>query len=78
MGAFHSCFWYLLQVVEPLGPGGEVMISDNLLNIAMFVMAMMLIGLVLTILEFRYGEPKRQQERPERNQGSADGVKETR
>ena len=48
------------------------MISDNLLNIAMFVMFMMLIGLVLTILEFRYGEPKRQQERAERNQESAD------
>jgi hypothetical protein len=77
MGAFHSCFWYLLQVVEPLGPGGEVMISDNLLNIAMFVMFMMLIGLVLTILEFRYGEPKRQQERAERNQGSADAGKNT-
>ena len=54
------------------------MISDNLLNIAMFVMAMMLIGLVLTILEFRYGEPKRQQERAERNQGSADAGKNTR
>jgi hypothetical protein len=48
------------------------MISDNLFNIAMFVFVMMLIGLVLTFLEFRYGAPKRQQERAERNQKSDD------
>ena len=54
------------------------MISDNLLPIAMFVFVIMMIGLVLTFIEFRYGEPKRQQERAERNQGSADAGKNTR
>jgi hypothetical protein len=46
------------------------MISDNLLPIAMFVFAIMLVGLVLTFLEFRYGEPKRQQDRADRKQNS--------
>jgi len=49
------------------------MITDNLLYIAIFVFVIMFIGIVLTILEFRYGEPKRQQDRAERNPGSADG-----
>ena len=36
--------------------------SDSmLLGFAIFVFAMMLIGIVLTILEFTRGEPKRQQ-----------------
>tara|TARA_B110000285_G_C14963548_1_gene532902 strand:+ start:326 stop:490 length:165 start_codon:yes stop_codon:yes gene_type:complete len=38
------------------------MISDDLLPIAIFVFLIMLVGLALTILEFRYGEPKRQQD----------------
>jgi hypothetical protein len=42
------------------------MISDNLLPIAIFVFIIMMIGLVLTLVEFRYGEPKRQQEQAER------------
>ena len=48
------------------------MITDNLLGIAMFVFVIMLIGIVFTFLEFRYGEPKRQQERAERKQRSKD------
>jgi len=48
------------------------MIADNLLTIAIFVFVMLLIGIVLTFLEFRYGEPKRQQERAERNKRSKD------
>lgn len=38
------------------------MISDNLLPIAIFVFVIMMVGLVLTITEFRYGAPKRQQD----------------
>ena len=38
------------------------MISDNLLPIAIFVFVIMMVGLVLTIMEFRYGAPKRQQD----------------
>ena len=38
------------------------MISENLLPIAIFVFVIMMIGLVLTIMEFRYGAPKRQQD----------------
>ncbi len=49
------------------------MISDNLLYLAIFVFVMMIIGLVLTFLEFRYGEPKQQQERAERNSDLAGG-----
>jgi phosphotransferase system glucose/maltose/N-acetylglucosamine-specific IIC component len=48
------------------------MIADHLLGIAMFVFVIMFIGLVLTFLEFKYGEPKRQQERSERKQKSDD------
>jgi hypothetical protein len=36
------------------------MIQENLLFIAIAVFVMMSIGLVLTILEFKYGELKRQ------------------
>ena len=38
------------------------MIADNLIYYAMFVFAVLIVGLVLTVIEFRYGEPKRQQE----------------
>jgi hypothetical protein len=48
------------------------MIADNLIYLAVFVFVMMLIGLVLTFLEFRHGEPKQQQERAERNSALAD------
>jgi|TARA_B110000438_G_scaffold47380_1_gene47667 hypothetical protein len=47
------------------------MISDNLLPIAVFVFIIMMIGLVLTLIEFRYGAPKRQQELAD---SSADAV----
>lgn len=49
------------------------MIAENMIYIAVLVFALMSIGLVLTFLEFRYGEPKRQQERSERNPGTAGG-----
>ena len=48
------------------------MIADNLFNIAMFVFVMMSIGLVLTFLEFRFGAPRRQQDRADRNKESDD------
>jgi len=38
------------------------MIESNLLYIAIIVFLLMLIGLVLTALEFRYGAPRRQEE----------------
>lgn len=49
------------------------MILDNLLYIAIFVFVIMFIGLVLTIMEFNFGEPKRQQERAEKSSISAGG-----
>jgi len=36
------------------------MIQENLLLIAIAVFVIMSIGLILTIVEFKYGEPKRQ------------------
>jgi phosphotransferase system glucose/maltose/N-acetylglucosamine-specific IIC component len=51
------------------------MIADNLIYTAMFVFAIMFIGLVLTIIEFRYGEPKRQQEQAEKNLKAVGGDK---
>ena len=47
------------------------MISDNLFHIAVFVFIIMMIGLVLTFIEFRYGEPKRQQELADRKAEAA-------
>ncbi len=45
------------------------MIADNLIYFAVFVFVLMVIGLVLTMLEFSYGRPRAQQraavERPE-------------
>lgn len=38
------------------------MSSTLLLTVGIFVFAMMLVGLVLTVREFRYGEPSRQAE----------------
>lgn len=38
------------------------MIQENLLFIAIAVFAFMLIGLVLTVVELKYGAPKRQLE----------------
>lgn len=38
------------------------MIESNLLYIAILVFALMLVGVVLTVLEFRYGAPHRQEE----------------
>ena len=42
------------------------MIADDLILYAVGVFILMAIGLGLTILEFRFGEPKRQQEEGER------------
>ncbi|UCH41862.1 MAG: hypothetical protein JSU67_09430 [Gammaproteobacteria bacterium] len=46
------------------------MIADNLIYYAIFVFIMMVIGLVLTVLEFRHGKPRRQQEEAEKNPAS--------
>ncbi len=50
-----------------------MMIADDLLLYAVGVFILLAIGLALTIFEFRYGEPKRQQERGERNREAAVG-----
>ena len=42
------------------------MIADDLILYAVGVFVLMSIGLGLTILEFSYGEPKRQQEKSEK------------
>ena len=45
--------------------------SDALIfYIAIFVFSLMLIGLVLTILEFRFGEPREQAEENEAEAGA--------
>jgi hypothetical protein len=49
------------------------MIADDLILYAISVFVLMAIGLGLTILEFRYGEPKRQQEHGERDANSDTG-----
>jgi hypothetical protein len=36
------------------------MIQENLLLIAIVVFVLMLVGLILTVVELNYGEPKRQ------------------
>jgi hypothetical protein len=51
------------------------MIADNLIFTAMFVFGIMFIGLVLTIIEFHYGEPKQQQEQAKKNSKAAGGDK---
>jgi hypothetical protein len=38
------------------------MISENLLYIAIAVFIFLLVGLILTVVEFRYGAPRRQVE----------------
>ena len=38
------------------------MIADNLIYYATFVFSMLVVGLVLTVIEFRFGDPKRQQQ----------------
>jgi hypothetical protein len=43
------------------------MIADNLIYWAVFVFIVLVIGLVLTVLEFRHGEPRRQQEAADKN-----------
>jgi len=49
------------------------MIAENMIYIAVLVFVLMAIGLVLTFLEFKYGEPKRQQERAARDPSTAGG-----
>ena len=46
------------------------MIVDNILYFAIFVFIMLIIGLVLTVLEFSYGQPKKQQQAAEKNPDS--------
>jgi hypothetical protein len=46
------------------------MIADDLLIYAVAVFILLAIGLTLTIFEFHYGEPKRQQELGEKNRES--------
>jgi len=72
MGTFNPGIWYLFQTVEPISSERESMIVDNLLYFAIFVFVIMFIGLILTFMEFRYGKPKQQQERAERNSNAAD------
>ena len=43
------------------------MSENTLLWVAIFVFAMLAIGLALTILEFRYGQPRREAEEARRN-----------
>jgi len=47
------------------------MITDNIIYFAVFVFVLMIIGLALTILEFRYGQPKQQQLKAEKNRQAA-------
>ena len=42
------------------------MSDENLILIAFTVFILMIVGLVLTALEFRYGEPHRQQKKAKR------------
>ena len=44
------------------------MIQGNLLLIAVAVFVVMLVGLILTIIEFKNGEPKRQVEKQTSNE----------
>lgn len=42
------------------------MIAENLIYFAVPVFVLMVVGLVLTILEFRYGNPRAQQQAAEK------------
>ena len=53
------------------------MIAENLIYYAMFVFLMMVIGMVLTVLEFRHGNPRRQQEAAEKNPASVADFKDS-
>lgn len=44
------------------------MSESMLLWVAIFVFAMLAIGLVLTILEFRYGQPRREADKARSNE----------
>jgi hypothetical protein len=41
-----------------------------MIYVAVLVFILMAVGIVLTIMEFRYGEPKRQQEQAEKDSGT--------
>ena len=49
------------------------MILENLFHVAILVFVLMLVGLVLTLMEFRYGEPKQQQDLASKDTGSTSG-----
>mgnify|MGYP000476732946 CR=1 FL=1 len=46
------------------------MIAENLIYVAVLVFILMAVGIILTIMEFRYGEPKRQQVLADKDSGS--------
>ena len=46
------------------------MSDENLIFIAITVFFLMIVGLVLTALEFRFGEPHRQEQEEKRNSHS--------
>lgn len=47
------------------------MSDENLIFIAITVFFLMIVGLVLTALEFRFGEPHRQEQEKKRNPHSS-------
>ncbi|MBT8115356.1 MAG: hypothetical protein KJP04_08245 [Arenicella sp.] len=49
------------------------MSPENLLPIAIFVFVLMFLGMLLTVLEFRRGEPKEQVEDPSKIRESPHG-----
>ena len=53
------------------------MIVDNLLYFGVFVFLMMIIGMVLTVIEFTRGEPKRQRIKAERDPQSVADFKDS-
>ena len=48
------------------------MIAENMIYFAIGVFVLMVIGLVLTYVEFRYGNPRKQQEIADKQQALAD------
>lgn len=53
------------------------MIIDNLIYFALFVFVMMIVGLVLTVIEFTQGDPKHQQKAAELNPRSVADFKDS-
>ena len=53
------------------------MIVDNLLYFSLFVFILMIIGLVLTVLEFKYGQPKLQEQKAKQDPQSVADFKDS-